>query len=75
VIDAGLVSGPMAEALRQWEARNVHRFGEPRRSGDDCHETIEAQLAYLCEAGFRTVDVPWQKEMWAVLRGVKTGTA
>lgn len=68
---AGLIPESIHPALRGWEERNVLRFGEPRKSGDDCHETIEAQLGYLTDAGFRQVDCSWQKEMWAILRGVK----
>jgi hypothetical protein len=59
---------PMCEG---WIERNVGRFDEPRVSGDDCHETIETQLGYYCDCGFRSVSVPWQKEMWAVMLGVK----
>jgi tRNA (cmo5U34)-methyltransferase len=71
VIDTGLVPPPMCDALRQWEERNVGQFGKERHSGDDCHETIAAQLAYYRTAGFSRVDTPWHKQMWAVLRGVK----
>jgi SAM-dependent methyltransferase len=68
---AGLIPESIHPALRGWEERNVVRFSEPRKSGDDCHETIEAQLGYLTDAGFRQADCPWQREMWAILRGVK----
>lgn len=71
ILAAGLVPPVMGEALRKWEQRNVHRFGEPKQSGDDCHETIEAQLDYLREAGFERVDAPWRKELWAIMRGIK----
>ena len=71
VMHAGLVPAPMCENLRKWEDRNVTHFGQPRKSGDDCHETIDAQLAYLADAGFSRVDCPWQREMWAILHGVK----
>jgi SAM-dependent methyltransferase len=71
MIAAGVIPPPMADALRNWEERNVKQFGQPRKSGDDCHETIAAQLGYYRAAGFRTTDAPWQKEMWAVLRGGK----
>ena len=66
-----LVPAVMHEALLQWESRNVYQFGKPRVSGDDCHETIEAQLGYLTNCGFSTVDCPWQKDMWAILHAVK----
>jgi tRNA (cmo5U34)-methyltransferase len=60
------------DALRGWIDRNVARFGQPKKSGDDCHETIDAQLAYFRSAGFAIADSPWQRELWAVLRGVKS---
>jgi tRNA (cmo5U34)-methyltransferase len=71
----GMADGSIGEifhpALHKWIERNVTRFGEPKRSGDDCHETIAAQLEYLRAAGFSAVDCPWQKGMWAVMRAVK----
>lgn len=75
VIAAGLIPPAMEGAMRKWEERNVTQFGQPRQSGDDCHETIDAQLAYFQAAGFATADAPWQKKLWAVLRGVKSVSA
>jgi hypothetical protein len=71
IATTGLVSEAMRPMLEKWEERNVARFDEPRSSGDDCHETIRAQLGYFCSAGFRGVDVPWHEQMWAVLQGIK----
>jgi SAM-dependent methyltransferase len=71
VMEAGLIPDPMREALLKWQERNVTQFGQPRQSGDDCHETIAAQLDYYRRAGFTTADAPWRKEMWALLRGVR----
>lgn len=65
--EAQLVSEPMRQALMQWEVRNVHHFGTPRVSGDDCHETIAVQLDYLRTAGFAKVSVVWERAMWGVL--------
>ncbi len=74
-MDAMIATGKVAEsfhdALQQWQARNIGGFGEPRTSGDDCHQTIAEQLDYFRQAGFRQVDAPWHRDMWAVLRGVK----
>jgi tRNA (cmo5U34)-methyltransferase len=71
----GMAAGSIGEifhpALHTWIDRNVTRFGEPKKSGDDCHETIETQLGYLRSVGFAAADCPWQKGMWAVLRGEK----
>ena len=68
---SNLVPEVMHEALLQWESRNVQQFGKPRVSGDDCHETIAAQLDYLTTCGFSTVDCLWQKGMWAIFHAVK----
>jgi tRNA (cmo5U34)-methyltransferase len=71
----GMADGSIGEAfhpaLHKWIERNVTRFGEPKKSGDDCHETIETQLDYYRWAGFASIDCPWQKGMWALMRGVK----
>ena len=61
----------MCQALRGWEERNIAGFGQPRSSGDDCHETIQVQCGYLTDAGFSCVTVPWKKGMWAIFRAVK----
>jgi tRNA (cmo5U34)-methyltransferase len=71
VMDEGLVPEPLCQALRGWIERNVDRFDQPRKSGDDCHETIAAQRGYLAECGFVDVGTTWQKDMWAVLHGTR----
>jgi tRNA (cmo5U34)-methyltransferase len=68
---AGLVNDAMRPMLEKWQERNVTRFDSPRVSGDDCHETIAAQLGYFADCGFRSVGMPWQKQMWAVMQGIK----
>jgi tRNA (cmo5U34)-methyltransferase len=75
VMAAGVVPPPMCDALLRWETRNVEQFGTPRVSGDDCHETVEVQMRYLAAAGFEAVDVPWHRELWALLRGLKASEA
>jgi cyclopropane fatty-acyl-phospholipid synthase-like methyltransferase len=71
-IHRGAIDPSFHKAPLGWIDRNVTRFGQPKRSGDDCHETIDAQLAYFLSAGFSTADSPWQRELWAVLRGVSS---
>jgi SAM-dependent methyltransferase len=71
VVEEGLVSDLMRPMFEKWYDRNVNRFDEPRSSGDDCHETVQAQLGYFREAGFPVARTPWQKETWAVLEGIK----
>ncbi|HEY2411190.1 MAG TPA: hypothetical protein VGI40_03055, partial [Pirellulaceae bacterium] len=68
----GAIPAAFHGALEGWIERNVTRFGQPKKSGDDCHETIEAQLGYFREAGFAVADCPWRGGLWAVLRGVKS---
>jgi SAM-dependent methyltransferase len=70
--DTGEIPPQMAEILDAWREKNIARFGTAKKSGDDCHETIAVQLDYLRAAGFATADVPWQREMWAILRGGKS---
>ena len=72
VMDQGLVPEPMCQALLDWERRNVGEFGQPRFSGDDCHETVDAQCGYLADVGFKSVTVPWQKDMWAIFEARKS---
>jgi SAM-dependent methyltransferase len=73
---AAMSSGTIPEsfhpAMKKWIDRNVARFGEPKRSGDDCHETIAAQLAYFKTAGFSAADCSWHRALWAVLRACRT---
>jgi tRNA (cmo5U34)-methyltransferase len=68
---SGAIPATFHAALHGWIDRNVTRFGTPKKSGDDCHETVEAQLGYFRAVGFSAADVPWQRELWAVMRGVK----
>ncbi len=69
---SGNLSEPMRQTLGDWKRRNVDDFGVPKKSGDDCHETVEIQLDYLRQCGFVEVGAAWQKEMWAILRAVKS---
>jgi SAM-dependent methyltransferase len=71
IIDSDAVPPSIHPALTSWIDRNVTRFGQPRASGDDCHETAAAQLGYLREGGCAQADVPWSRKLWSVLRGVK----
>jgi len=70
-MSSGSIPVTFHDALHGWIDRNVTRFGQPKKSGDDCHETIAAQFGYFRAAGFSIADCPWQRELWAVMRGVK----
>jgi tRNA (cmo5U34)-methyltransferase len=71
--DVELAAGRIPESFRvmfdAWQERNVDRFGEPKHSGDDCHETAAVQEQYLRDAGFRDVHVAWRQKLWALLVG------
>jgi len=69
--ERGLIPASFAPVFEAWYDRNVRRFGEPKHSGDDCHETIAAQSAYLRGAGFAEIKIAWQTKLWAVLEGSK----
>lgn len=63
--------GQIPESFRSrfaaWYDRNVRRFGEPKKSGDDCHETVATQIGYLQNAGFSKVESTWAEQLWAVI--------
>jgi tRNA (cmo5U34)-methyltransferase len=62
----GVIAAEFGPTYERWRERNLDRFYEPRTSGDDCHETLDEQAAYLYGAGFRTVETRWQDRLWAV---------
>ena len=66
-MQAGRIPDCLHGALTGWIDRNVTRFGGSRSSGDDCHETAEAQLGYLTAAGLVEPGEVWKRDLWAVL--------
>ena len=68
---AGQIPESFQPMLDAWHDRNVRRFGEPKTSGDDCHETGAVQEKYLRAAGFRDVRVAWNEKLWGILYGRK----
>lgn len=71
-VTAGLIPETFGPLLDRWEASNLHDFGGPRQSGDDCHETIEEQTARLYGAGFQEVRTAFQERLWGVLVASKS---
>jgi hypothetical protein len=65
--ERGLIPATFRPMFEAWYDRNVRRFGEPKQSGDDCHETIAAQVDYLRDAGFARVETVWTQKLWAVV--------
>ncbi|MCE9527000.1 MAG: class I SAM-dependent methyltransferase [Planctomycetales bacterium] len=70
-IASGSIPPGIHAALRGWTDRNVTRFGQPKQSGDDCHETAAVQVQYLRTAGFAEAKVFWHKKLWALLSATK----
>ena len=68
-MSTGRIPAPLHAALLNWEARNVGQFGAPRVSGDDCQETIAAQLESYLRYGLNDARVLWRKDLWAILFG------
>lgn len=64
----GLIPTSFRPMFDAWHDRNIRRFGEPKKSGDDCHETIAASIRYLETAGFMDVKAVWADKLWAVVR-------
>jgi hypothetical protein len=71
--ELAIAEGRIPESFRPravaWRERNVTRFGEPKHSGDDCHETAAVQQEYLRIAGFRDVRTAWSDKLWGILFG------
>ena len=71
--DVDTAAGRIPESFRPvfeaWHDRNIRRFGEPKQSGDDCHETAAVQEEYLRKAGFRDVHIAWSEKLWGILFG------
>ena len=74
-MSAAIADGRIPDGFRAtldfWHDRNIRRFDEPKESGDDCHETLAAQIGYLEACGFAKVESVWATKLWAVLIGRK----
>ena len=74
-MNAGLNDGRIPPAfqstLKQWHDRNIVRFAEPKKSGDDCLQTATVQTGYLRDIGFTSVKTVWTEKLWGVLAAYK----
>jgi SAM-dependent methyltransferase len=66
-IAGGRIPDSFKATLDFWQDRNITRFHEPKKTGDDCHETAATQIGYLKGAGFRDVQLTWSAKLWGVL--------
>lgn len=73
-IDDGRIPDSFRATLELWQDRNITRFGEPKKSGDDCLETIDDQVRYLHDAGFGEVKSVWTQKLWGVVFASKVQT-
>jgi tRNA (cmo5U34)-methyltransferase len=67
----GRIPESFQATLDHWHKRNIVEFGEPKKSGDDCQETIAVQIGYLREAGFARVATVWAEKLWGVVAASK----
>ncbi|HEX3602378.1 MAG TPA: class I SAM-dependent methyltransferase [Lacipirellulaceae bacterium] len=70
-IAAGRIPKSFRATFDAWEDRNIKHFGEPKKSGDDCQETVDAQIAYFQTVGFAAPTLVWSDKLWGVLKGQK----
>ncbi len=66
-LESGAIPSSFEPVLGQWKRRNMQEFDSPRKSGDDCLETVDAQIGRLRDAGFCAVEAVWQKDLWGVV--------
>lgn len=70
-LSEGRIPASFREMIATWRQRNLENFGQPRRSGEDCHESITTQVGYLRAVGFSNVEATWQKQLWGVIAAGK----
>jgi tRNA (cmo5U34)-methyltransferase len=70
-VASGTIPTTFGEIVAKWTRRNIEEFGAPFQSGNDCLETVGAQIDYLRAAGFDPVRVTWQRKLWATFVAVK----
>ena len=70
LIHQGRVDEVISSTWEAWRERNL-RQTLPKRSGDDCHATVEAQLLMLLEAGYPKPVQLWSKGLWSVFGSLK----
>lgn len=70
MIHRGCVDEVITRIWEDWRERNLIP-AVPKRSGDDCHATVDAQLAMLFEVGFPKPAQLWCRGLWSVFGGPK----
>lgn len=65
-VAAGNIPASFGSLIAKWKRRNIEEFGAAKHSGDDCYETVAAQMGNLRAAGFADVRIAWQQAMWAL---------
>lgn len=70
-LKTGLIPPDFQGMVDKWRSRNIDQFGAVRKSGEDCHETVDAQLEYLRGSGFVRVKAVWKNSLWALMAAQK----
>jgi len=65
LIRRNCVDEVIAGTWEAWKERNLHQTA-PKRSGDDCHATVNSQLDMLLQAGFPKPVRIWSKGLWSI---------
>lgn len=55
--------------FEKWKARNVDGVESPKQKGDDIHEGVLDQVAWLRDAGFADADVFFKYHLWHAIGG------
>lgn len=72
LIRRNCVDEVIAGTWEAWKERNLNQT-VPKRSGDDCHATVDSQLGMLLKAGFPKPVGIWGKGLWSIFDGHKDG--
>lgn len=69
--ERGLIPASFQPVFEAWYDRNIRHFSEPKKSGDDCPETVAEQQNSLESSGFVAAEILWKTQLWAVVRAHK----
>ncbi|MDY6959009.1 MAG: class I SAM-dependent methyltransferase, partial [Halobacteriota archaeon] len=57
--------------FQNWKRRNVDEIDQPKKKGDDIHDSFLKQIGWLKEIGFANVDLYIKYHLWSVIGGQK----
>jgi hypothetical protein len=74
-LDYVRIANPLLIPLASWAARDPEAEFQRARAGSAGSGTVEEQLGWLREAGFRATECPWREWQVALLIGMKGETS